>query len=103
MLDSGNYAGAQAPDFTGQIEVAQPVQYLLDHHFEFQPGQAGAQAEMLGITEGQVIIRGARDVEPIGIGEDLLITIGGGVPNRDLLPALDFTPGQLCIARWPCA
>jgi hypothetical protein len=38
MLDSGNYARAQALDFTGQIEVAQPEQYLLDHHFESQSG-----------------------------------------------------------------
>ena len=41
---------------------------------------------MLGVAEGQVIIRGTRDVEAIGVGEDLLVAIGGGVPDRDLRP-----------------
>jgi hypothetical protein len=38
MLDSSNYARAQALDFTGQLDIAQPVQYLLNHHFELQSG-----------------------------------------------------------------
>src|SRR5947199_6967781 len=75
VLDAPDEGRAQPLRLAVQREVRQAIKQRLEHHPQLQPRQARAQAEVLAEAEGDVVVRGAADVEAIGLGEDLLVAV----------------------------
>ena len=49
---------------------------------------------MLADAEGQVVVRRAADVEAVGLREDVLVAVGGDVPENDLVTFGDGLPAD---------
>src|SRR5258707_538040 len=60
----------------------------------------GAQAEVWAArTEGDVVVRPARHVEPVRVVEDLLVAVRADVPRDHLVAGLDRLPAELVVLR----
>ena len=73
---------------TGPVELdrREARQQLLEQDLRLQSRQVRAQAEMrTAWTERDVVVRLARHVEPVGVGEDLLVAVRADVPRDDLV------------------
>src|SRR5678815_893336 len=66
-----------------ELHVRDAAQDLLEHHAHLQAREVGAEAEVLPEPEGQVVVRGPRDVETVGVLEDGLVAVGRRVPDDD--------------------
>lgn len=51
------------------------------------------------LAEGDVVVVAARDVEVVGVAEDLLVAVAGGEPHHHLVALLHALAAQLAIAR----
>ena len=58
-----------------------------------------APMRVLTDGEGDVPIRRTRDVELVRVGEHVLVTVGGGKPEHDLVAGGDALPAQFVRAR----
>jgi hypothetical protein len=54
-----------------------------------EAGETGAEAVARALAEGQMRVRAAGDVEPVGVGEDGRIAVGGRVQQQDRLTGFD--------------
>ena len=64
----------------------------------FPAGQVCAEAEVLAVAaEGEVVVGLAADVELVGVVEDVLVAVGGGVPEHDGLALADGLAAQLYV------
>ena len=73
-------------------------QHLLEHRLDLHLGERGAQAVVRAATaERDVLVGRARHVEAVRVGEDVLVAVGGAVPDGDLLTLLDRHAAQLGV------
>ena len=57
----------------------------------------GAQAEVRAVTEHQVRVGLAADVEPVRVAEDGLVPVGRGERDHDLVPRPNGLPAELAV------
>ena len=55
----------------GELEGREPLGEGLEHLLALEPGQRGAEAVVDAVAEGEVVVVGPGDVEPVGVGEAL--------------------------------
>src|SRR5260221_581121 len=72
-FDAVEKVRAKPPHRTGQLDGRQAPQQLLEHQLDLQPREVRAETEVLADAEGEMIVRRARDVEALGLGEHLLV------------------------------
>src|SRR3954451_23220410 len=60
----------------GQLHVGEPAEHGREGDLAFQAGQRRAQAEVGAAAECEVAVRGAADVEAVGVGELLGVAVG---------------------------
>jgi len=66
-------------------------------HLENARGwRRGKSARM---TEGHVVVRGARQIKTVGVGELIRIAIGRGVPKDDAIALADVFAANRRVAR----
>ena len=81
------------------VDVGQAVEQVLEHHLDLHAGQVGPQAEVrAAAAEGDVGVGVPADVEDVGVLEDVLVAVGRGVEEDDLVALLDRRPAQLEVA-----
>ena len=68
-LDSGDRVRAQPLDRPRELDIAHPSSDLIEHDAHFEAREIGAQAKVLAIAEGHMVIGGAGDVEALGVIE----------------------------------
>ncbi|WP_207938589.1 hypothetical protein [Actinomadura darangshiensis] len=70
--------------------VGEAGQEFLEHDAHLQAGQGVAEAEMgAALAEEDVVVRGAGDVEAVGVGEYGLVAVPGGEPEDDLVALVE--------------
>ena len=53
----------------GELEGGEPLGERLEHLLALEAGQRGAEAVVDAVAEGEVVVVGPGDVEPVGVGE----------------------------------
>src|SRR6266446_5736907 len=96
-LDAVDEVRTQPRHGSGQLDVGQPAQELFEHDLDLEAGEVGAETEVVTDAEGEVVVRVAAHVEAVGVREDLLVPVGGDVPQRHLLPLADLLTTELGI------
>ena len=66
-----------------------PGQDLAEHRAHLGLGQVRAEAVVRAEAEGDVVVRGPREVEALRIGEDGLVAVRRGVVDDDLVAGAD--------------
>src|SRR6266511_4950605 len=90
VLDAVDEVRPQTGDRTGYLEVAQPREELLEHHADLEPSEVGADAHVgAAAAERHVRVGIAPYVEPVRLGEDLLVEVPGDEPHDNLVAFLD--------------
>src|SRR5438552_9747648 len=99
-LDAADEVRAELLRLRRGLDVGQPAEQLDEHRGDLSTRQVRAQAEVgAARSEGALLVRRARDVEAVGVGEVLLVTVGGDVPHGDLLAPLQRHAGERRVAR----
>ena len=72
------------PGIAGDLQRTESFEQGLEHDADLSPGQRGTEA-VVGATasEGDVIVRRSPHVKGEWIVEDILVPVGGGMPERD--------------------
>lgn len=68
MLDTANKGRAKAFRRAIELDIREATEDLLEDNTEFETGEARAEAEVLANPEGEVLVRGAGDVEAVRLG-----------------------------------
>src|SRR3978361_2148361 len=75
VLDGTDEAGAEAVNPGGGGGVGQAGEQGLEHHPQLQTSERSAEAEVLADAEGDMLVRRAAHVEPVGVRKDLLVAV----------------------------
>src|SRR5262249_6776598 len=92
VLDAADEARTHALDRAGELAGLETRTQLREGVVQLEARQVCAEADVLAHAEADVRVRVAIAREGEGIGEDLLVAIGGGVEETDRLPAADRLP-----------
>src|SRR5262245_4314524 len=99
-LDAVDEVGAEVLGRAGDLEVGDAARDLAEHHAHLAAREVRSEAVVrAGAAEADVLVRRARDVEAIGVAEDVLVAVRRVVPEHDLLAGADLLAGQLGVAR----
>src|SRR3954447_5562557 len=98
MTDPGVAVAARPLNITRSFDAGERRQQLLEHDADLEPGEVRAEAVVQAVTEADVCVRVAAEVEPHRVGEDRLVAIRGSLPDQDLVPRLDHDVAQLRLA-----
>src|ERR1700758_2431531 len=76
---------------TVELKVREALQRPLDPQLQLQPGEVGAEAEMLAAAAKRLVLIQslAGDVELVRIREHGLVAIGRQIPQQDAVVLLD--------------
>ena len=86
MLHAVDELRLQALHLAVLADVGQAVEEVLEHDPDLHAGQVGAQAEVgAAAAEGDVRVGVPADVEDVGMLEDVLVPVGRGVEEDDLV------------------
>src|SRR5713101_5983591 len=88
-LDAGDGVRSQPLDRSRELDIAHSAGDFIEHYAHFESRQIGAQAKMLAVAEGHVVIGRARDVEALRIVELGRIAIRREVPQNDAIAGAD--------------
>ena len=83
--------------------VGEPGERLLERDAALHPRQRGAEAEVDPVPEGDVMVDGPVDVEPVGIRELALVAVGGAGEEQHLRARGHDVAVQLDVAGRPPA
>src|SRR3954471_16814063 len=83
MLESADERRGGQLRLARQFDGLQAGQQLGEEAVHLHPRQRGAQTEMYTVAEGEVFVRVAADVEPVGLVEDVFVAIAGNVSQVD--------------------
>ena len=72
---------------------------LVEHHADLEPGQVRAQAVMHAVTEAEMRVRVAREIEAERIGEHVLVAVRGRLPEHHLVAGAHRLAAELEVAR----
>src|SRR6266571_59427 len=86
-------------DVTGNLNVRQALKEKRETNICFEPGQGSAQAEMNAMAEGKMAVRGASNIEDLGIGEFSFVAIGRYQEERDEFSSLNVLVGDHRVNR----
>src|SRR5690606_18150543 len=95
VLDAADEVGSQPLDGAVDIDVREAAEQFFVHHLQLQPREPGAEAEVLADAKGKMLIRAARDVEGVGIREDVGVPVHARVPHDNALTLLDNLAADL--------
>ena len=65
------------------MQLRQPLEERLEQHFELEPRERRAEAEVRAGAEGEVPVRRAADVELVRPGEGARVAVRGAVEQAD--------------------
>ena len=82
----------------GQPVVGDLAVPLLERDAQLPPGQVGAEAAVGAGAEGDVVVRGAVEVDVVAAGEVLLVTAGRRQREVDDLAGLERAAVELDVA-----
>src|SRR5262245_34441213 len=74
----------------GELERGIAREELLEHHAHLQAGQVRAQAVVDALSEAEMEVRIAPDVEAERLREDALVAVRRHFPERELLAGPDL-------------
>ena len=84
-------------------DVGHAVEQVLEHDPDLHAGQVGPEAEVRAAApEGDVRVGVTADVEGVGVVEDVLVAVGRGVEEDDLVALGDVGPAEGERRTWPC-
>lgn len=69
-------AGWLQRDVAHALDVGQALEHEVEGHFCFEAGQGRAEAKVDAVTEGEMPVGRAVNVEAVGVGELLLVAVG---------------------------
>jgi hypothetical protein len=81
----------------GELEIGEACEEAIESDGGLDASELGAEAEVDAGAEGEVTVRLAVDVQPIGIFEDSGIAIGGGEAAKEHLTAADRLAAELGV------
>src|SRR5262249_38095180 len=93
--DAGGEADLGAAN--GQPEVREAGKEALEGDGGLDPGKLGAETDVDAGAEGEVTVRLAVDVQPLGMVEDAGIAVGGGQAAKERLAAADRLAEKLGV------
>ncbi len=79
------------------MDVWEAAEEFLEDDFDFESGEAGAEAEVFADAEGEVVVGVAGDVEGIGVCEVVFVAVDGGVPHDDAVAFGNGLAVDLCV------
>src|SRR5207249_6206217 len=88
----------QAIRRSGDLEVRQPAEELLEHYRDLPPREVRTEAEVRPAAEAQVVVRIATDVEAERLGEHRLVAVGRAIEEQHLVAFADFLAADLGVA-----
>src|SRR4051794_22442667 len=89
----------QTLDRAGQLELLEAGEQEPVDRLQLHPGQLRAEAEMLAETERQMRVRVAVDAEGERVLEHVLVAVGRGEVERDLVAGRDRHAADLAVLR----
>ena len=100
VLGAVDEIGLQALHIAVEPDVGDPSEQPVEHHHDLHPSEVRTEAEVgPASAEGDVVVRRAGDVEGVGVLEGVLVTVGRGVPEHDLVALLDLLATHLQVRR----
>ena len=69
--------------FAGPGNIREPIKYSLERHPQLHFSNAGAQAFVHAMAEGDVLIHiVSMQVEVVRVGKDVRVAVGGAIPQH---------------------
>src|SRR5262245_35702517 len=81
----------------GELEVGEAAEEVLQRECGLDPGELGAEADVNARAEGDVTVRLAADVQPLGVVEDGGIAVGGCEAGKEHPAAADRPAVELGV------
>src|ERR1051326_5499929 len=97
MLDAADEARSEPLQRSGRLDHGEAPQQPIEEHAELEAGEVRAETEMRTRTEGEMRIRLTIDDEVEGVGENLLIAVGGRIEEAQRLAAADWPSGDFVV------
>src|SRR5688572_19178555 len=98
MLEPEQAVLAREHRRAGDLERVEPREQLLEHDAHLEPREVRAEAIVDALSEAEVRVRLAADVEAERLGEDALVAVRGHLPERHLVARADLLAAELDVA-----
>src|SRR5216683_3356674 len=90
VLDAADEARTHARNRSAEFDRFEPPRQLTKHRLQLEARQIRPQAVVLADAEGDVLIGITSDVQRERILENILVTIGRGIEEREHVALMDF-------------
>src|ERR1700730_13261640 len=90
VLDASDEARTHLGNWSTELDRFEPRRELTKHRLQLEARQIRPEAVVLADAKGDVLIGIASDVQREGIRENILVTIGRGVEEREHVALADF-------------
>src|SRR4026209_60551 len=99
-LDPVDEVRSDPLDGSRELDRLQAGKELLEQDLRLEAGEMGTQTEVRTPgSERHVIVRRPRDIERVGVGKDLLVTVGAREPRDHLVAPLDLHAAEFYVSR----
>src|SRR5512135_3434233 len=98
MLQADDEARLDPLRLAGQLEGLDATRQLREESALRSPGEVRAEAEMFPVAEAEVMVRLPVDAEAVGLLEHLLVPVGRGVGEHEVIARADRPAAQLEVA-----
>ena len=102
VLDAADEVRAQPFDRPDELYIREPRKKLFERDPHLEPGEPGAETEMVTDAESDVLVRIAADVEALRLGERLVVVVRRNVPENDFVAGSDGDSESRVAVRRKC-